>query len=806
MSEDQQTYQRAVSVALIGLAVQFVFILTALALAIWIGTPGMSSLMFHAIGGLLIWLSLAIVYDQHRRERIEALESEEIASRSGRDNSIFENALDDLSVARRRLDRMYRWLLPIISGLTSLLLIGIGLWRLSNWTSLHTEITNYSSLDDQVASPLQQITPDQHTAMVVLFLSLLLIFAGFIFSRYVAGMSKVKAWTLLRGGAGYLMGCLLMLLLLGIGLVGVWMEKPYLLLYVGAVIPVISIVIGIEVALNLLLDFYRPRRAGEIPRPAFDSRLLSLLTSPESIASTINEAINYQFGFEITHSWFWQLLSRAFTGLIVFAVLVLIGISSIVIVEPHEQVVITRAGDIKGEPLGPGLHFKLPWPISSAHRYDVQRLRTISVGSHIAENLSEDEPILWTNWHAGQTEQYLLLAPPKDAALRTGERSSDQPESTSAMNDEGDTSLLAGLEETDAPPVPSRQLAGIEVFASYYISDLLAYLKNYDQPEQVFRKTIEEVTTEYFLRYDIDELVGASRETAAKELTALMQSAINDKALGMTITWVGVAGVHPAQSVAPDFEALIASRHEREERVEQGLREAIMILSQAAGSRTYARRIIREMNALDAMRAASDIGLQERFDQFRRLLVEQASPEVASETISQLIARVEQMLERTEVTPDWNEQTQEIMLATVRLVEPGSREETLHRIRELIAVKQARIDPAAVSAQEAEVIAMVLEAGGKAAQTIARARAYRWEVENAEAGRAARFESERRLYEAAPEVYRISRYFEALIAGIGEARTFLIAADRDRIMIRGNFTSSESMLPSADLTVRPDER
>ncbi|MGC8159923.1 hypothetical protein ACP3WZ_25700, partial [Salmonella enterica] len=81
-------------------------------------------------------------------------------------------------------------------------------------------------------------------------------------------------------------------------------------------------VFGVEVFVNFVLDIYRPRKAGESPRPAFNSPLLGLVASPETVARSINEAINYQLGYDVSGTWLYRLLSRAAAPLILGGLLI----------------------------------------------------------------------------------------------------------------------------------------------------------------------------------------------------------------------------------------------------------------------------------------------------------------------------------------------------------------------------------------------------------------------------------------------------------------------------------------------------
>src|SRR5690606_10798683 len=163
---------------------------------------------------------------------------------------------------------------------------------------------------------------------VVSVVLIVLGFVAFLVARYVAGMTKVREWTLLRGGASYLMGAVLIAVLLLAGAVAAYFGNLGVLTVMALVIPGLMALLGLEIALGFVLGMYRPRRPGEINRPAFDSRVFGLLTRPESLGKIINETINYQFGFEISRSWFYRLIAKAITPLLVVGMLVLIGLTS----------------------------------------------------------------------------------------------------------------------------------------------------------------------------------------------------------------------------------------------------------------------------------------------------------------------------------------------------------------------------------------------------------------------------------------------------------------------------------------------
>lgn len=574
MSEDQRTYQRAAGASLLGLAVQILVSIGLLLLALWTESNAMTAATWHAFGGIGLWICLWIVYQQHKLERIEALEAEQIAARHGADSSIFETSADDLSVARRRLKWLYRWLVPLTALLTSGYLIGIGIWLARRW-----QMSNHA-----------EITPNNALAALGFCTGICLV--AFLVSRYLAGMGKVEAWKLLRSGAGYLMGVVVVTFVLVIALGLAQAEMRTLYDYLPIAIPIFMIIIGIEIALNFVLDIYRPRKSGEMPRPAFDSRLLSLLTAPESIAHTINEAINYQFGFEITRSWFWQLLSKAFGLLVIFGFMVMLAVSCLVVVTPTQQALVLRFGRISGQPLEPGLHLKLPWPISTAQFYDVTNVRSFELGAGGATPKPDmSQPILWTNKHLNG-EKNLVVAAPQYAA---------------APSDEG-----PGQSEAEAH-TPTVSLVNAEIECQYRIKNLMDYVHHNadadetdpDQQDERLRELTNMYVSRYLLQFDVDQWIGTKRIDAGEILRKQIQQAADQRHLGVEVLTIAFASVHPPQKIADAFHEVVSAEQEKQTAVQQAQQTAIKSLVQVAGTTTLADQVIHEIDKLKSMESST---------------------------------------------------------------------------------------------------------------------------------------------------------------------------------------------------------
>ncbi len=277
MRVDHYAYSRATKVAGIGLLLQLVMGTVLLVFGIIApqeaavaarGDTAFAYAALYVLAGCLVWLSLIIILHQHKLERLEALEEDELAASRGATTSIFERGADEQRVAARRLILMHKWLMPLVSlflaGLLSALLL---------WIFFPTR-----------GAILAGDEPFHLTSELGWAVAICLTFAAlsFIFSRFVAGMAKQPVWQNLRGGAAYMGGNALLILAVAVGIgfrfFGNDAVIEHIVLYA---IPALLLIVSVEIVFNFILNMYRPRIPGEVPRPAFDSRILSQVAAPD---------------------------------------------------------------------------------------------------------------------------------------------------------------------------------------------------------------------------------------------------------------------------------------------------------------------------------------------------------------------------------------------------------------------------------------------------------------------------------------------------------------------------------------------
>ncbi|MEO0511306.1 MAG: hypothetical protein AAF108_00190 [Planctomycetota bacterium] len=576
------SYKRAAGVAVWGVVFQSLGSSALLIYGAAAKDPAALGGGFYSLTGVLAWAVLAVVFDQHRRERMEAIEAENFAAENVVGQSVFESGRADLNAAARRLDGMYRYLLPAAGVIIGVTLIATGLTRFFGAEAVGGIDLFGTGAAERVAQKDNFVPPGQSAIAIAIGLGLAAI--GFVFARYVSGMAQTKEWAILRGGAVFAVGLSLTGVLLTVAHTADRVGSDVVLRVLYTALPLAMVLLGAEVFLNLLLDVYRPRGAGEVSQPAFDSRLLGLVAAPDKIAESISDAINYQLGFDVTSSWFYKLLSRWAVVIALFGGLVLWGMTSLAVVEPHQRALVLRFGEPIDE-VGPGLHFKAPWPIDELLVPDY--LRT--------EGEGDNERVFVERTATGLRELELGSQPSRDAsrsvvwaaaANRPGVRQFIVQPDAAERTFEGIGSGIA-LISTEIPVV-------------YAVRE--GELRNYlelgvDAPtrEDILENVAKREAQRFLGTLRVEQVLGPGRVEIAAQLKDRIEAAygrINGgRGAGVDVLKVGLSGAAPPADAVTAFESVIESRQKSAARLAIANQVAVRELAGVIGGPEQAREV-----------------------------------------------------------------------------------------------------------------------------------------------------------------------------------------------------------------------
>ncbi len=550
MRADHQACQRAATTAISGLILQVLIATTLLVFGLFSGSTAFIFGSLFIWVGVLVWLGLIILFFQEKMRLLEELEESELVGEEHA--SMFESAGDEIRPAASRLKLIHRWVMPGFSLCTAAALIVISILLLQYLGRLNHQ-------DDVLQTFLQHTTYTGWALAVAMAFAL----TSFIYSRFIAGMAKISVWTNLRAGSAWMVGNSIVLLALSVGLLFRFFDNIEVLQVVSWGIPIFMLAVAAEILVNFVLNLYRPRLHGESPRPAFDSKTLSLFASPDSLVRSLNEAINYQFGFDITSSWGYQLFLRSAIWLVGLGVFVLFAMSSLVIVEPTQQAVRVRQGAIVGEVHGPGPMFKLPWPLEDSIIENITQVRNLPLTFSWKDSR---QVLLWTDDY----NKYALESPTPFIV-------NDSQGTADAISDD----LLS--------------LVDIRAVLRYRISQdgLMDWLQfGSDEVDRRSRKTYREMSvlaisqntlTEMFQTLQLDDILGVDRSTLSQRAKEKVQHSLDQQRSGLEVVSVDLPLISPAGKAAQSFEELSVAKQGEARLISAATGHAKSLLTRTVG-------------------------------------------------------------------------------------------------------------------------------------------------------------------------------------------------------------------------------
>src|SRR5438445_9678698 len=326
------------------------------------------------------FLVAVVSYFQMRleeRERLEKLEFDEL-KKARSSATLFPEARADTFPARRSREYFEKYLVPLFAALLFLLQGGAGWWF---WKWLGT------------ASP-----PSHDRARIAIALYALFALILFLLGKYSSGLARLEGRRLLRPGAGYLILGAFIAALAAVTEGFAYFDFRTVDRWVAYGLGGVLVLTAIETLVGLVFEVYRPRVSGQATRLLYESRLIGLLGQPGGLITTAAQALDYQFGFKVSETWFYKFLEKALAWIILLQVGALFLSTTFVIIEPDEQALLERFGRpvAARAVLEPGWHFKWPWPIDQVFRFKTRAIQSFLVGEVPDSTSDKEETVLWT--------------------------------------------------------------------------------------------------------------------------------------------------------------------------------------------------------------------------------------------------------------------------------------------------------------------------------------------------------------------------------------------------------------------------
>ncbi|HPN83881.1 MAG TPA: hypothetical protein PK821_00965, partial [Victivallales bacterium] len=362
----------------------------------WFGSDVFNLALLPLIYVLLSSASSFILSSFEFKARSEEEEKELLQKR--KESSALEVGEDVMFVARRSLGVFKKYTPYVISVLKVL-------------SAIAFLYIYYSHVQFRVEAPLPAV--HAQAAFVSFLLSLACLFSGV----FAIGQSRDMEFRWLRASGSWLIMSSVIFAFASISILLIkagypeWDERARNIFFV------VLALIGLELFLNFVMEFYRPR-GGMEERPVFESRFLALFTEPGGLMRNIAETLDYQFGFKISGTWLYRIFETSLIPLFMLWLASLWLMTCFVQIYPNELGIRESFGVMeKGEPLLAGIHLKLPYPYGRIIRIPADDVQEIFVGMSEEGKIKvkdkddkESDAILWTVSHYGKEVNFLVAS------------------------------------------------------------------------------------------------------------------------------------------------------------------------------------------------------------------------------------------------------------------------------------------------------------------------------------------------------------------------------------------------------------
>ncbi len=520
------------------------------------------------------------------RTASEEARDAEAASRDGTSSALFAGAEADLLPLGRARGQLERFVVPWVAPLCAILL----------WVAAR-RIQGALNLP---AAPAQD-------PLLVAAVCGGLLFGAFLISRFLLGLEKEARERLLRGPAhatglfgtaAAATAAAALGLHTGFAHADRWVTITLLLL---------QVLVAAELALNTIGSLYRSRRS-RTPHLSYESRVAGLFTRPEGLLKDLAQALEYQFGWEVSEHRLARGLVRVLAPLILLQLVLLWLSTSLVFIDAGETALLERGGrPLPGRTMEPGAHLKWPWPFETLRRFPTGRLLTTHVGY-------DDRPAVTADMRAGLDEATAEAL--SRAYLWTVPHYLSEDLFLAAARTDTNSTASAGAD------VPVN-LYTVNVPVEYCITNAWEFAYNHMDPRALIEAVAYRTITRVCMTRSLADFNGPGRARTAEAVRQGIQDELNARAAGVEITFVGLQGVHPPVAVAPAYELEIGALEERDTEILRANQEAAQTIEVAGAEAAVLLSEARadKVRRIELARAAGD-----RFT--RQLAGWTAAPEV----------------------------------------------------------------------------------------------------------------------------------------------------------------------------------
>ncbi len=212
---------------------------------------------------------------------------------------------------------------------------------------------------------------------------------------------------------------------------------------------------------------------------------------------------------------------------ILYALAALLALNGFYRVGPHEVAILERAGQRVAPNRGPGLHYKLPWPIEKVEKLPARRVQLLEIGFRSVLSEKDKEPASY-EWNVQH---------------RSGRFQRRADESLFLTGDQNMVEMSATVH--------------------YRLRRPEEYLYGHSDPEIILRAAAESVLHEATTGQPIDALLTTDRAQVQQTARVRLQHLLDRCKSGVEVLQVRLLDVHPSLEVVSAFRDVAGASEEK---------------------------------------------------------------------------------------------------------------------------------------------------------------------------------------------------------------------------------------------------
>ncbi|MPM11323.1 Modulator of FtsH protease HflK [bioreactor metagenome] len=202
---------------------------------------------------------------------------------------------------------------------------------------------------------------------------------------------------------------------------------------------------------------------------------------------------------------------------LILGVLGIYLLTGIYIVNPGEQAIVRRFGEVLPKTISEGIHYRMPSPIDQVQKVNVAEVRRADVGMNLPEHMHED----------------------------------DTPQAVQLLT--GDENIITS-----------------QAIVHYKVKDAAKFLYNINSnDEQLVRYSVESAMVNIMSNIAVDDILSTEKVNAQNSLMEQAQQILDSYDSGIKITAFNIQAIVPPDAVAEAFRDVNAAKEEKEKSINE---------------------------------------------------------------------------------------------------------------------------------------------------------------------------------------------------------------------------------------------